>query len=195
MEVLMTATHRQPRGRSLRGLLWIVLGALAASFSTIPAAEARPRPQTTSFSANKTFGVGIMLGAPTALAGKYYLGADTAVDFGLGVIQGFGRDALHLHGDFLWHPAVLLTAEPFVLPIYIGVGARIADFDDDIDDQGNNDEGGLTVGARVPLGIMMDFNNVPLDVFLEFAPVFDLIGYDAPDFDINIALGVRYYFF
>lgn len=192
----MTATHRQRRGRSLRGLIWVLLGALAASFSAIPAAEAqgRARPQTTSFSANKTFGLGLMLGAPTALAGKYYLGADTAVDFGLGVIQGFGRrDALHLHGDFLWHPAVLATTEPFVLPIYFGIGARIADFDDDIDNDGD-DDGDLTVGARVPIGIMLDFNNVPLDVFLEFAPVFDVIGYDAPDFDINVAVGVRYYF-
>lgn len=189
----MTATHRQRRGRSLRGLIWVVLGALAASFPATAAAQARPRPQTSSFSANKTFGLGIMLGSPTALAGKYYLGADTALDFGLGVIQGFGRDALHLHGDWLWHPAVLATTEPFVLPIYIGIGARIADFDDDVDGDGD-DDGDLTVGARVPIGIMLDFNNVPIDVFLEFAPVFDVIGYDAPDFDINVALGVRYYF-
>lgn len=195
MEVLMTATHRQARGRSLRGLISIVLGALVASFSALPTAEAqgRPRPQTTSFSTNKTFGVGIMLGSPTALAGKYYLGPDTAVDFGLGVIQGFGRDALHLHGDFLWHPATLLTAEPFILPVYIGIGARLADFDDDIDDDGD-DDGDITLGARVPLGIMMDFNDVPLDIFLEIAPVFDVIGYRAPEFDINVALGVRYYF-
>jgi hypothetical protein len=194
MEELMPVTHRErQRGRVARGSLWIFLAALGAALAVVcmaaPAAEARPRPQASSFSANKTFGLGIMIGAPTAISGKYYLGADTAVDFGVGVIRGFRRDGLHLHADFLWHPATLVTAEPFVMPFYLGIGGRIADFEDDIDDDGD-----INLGVRAPVGLMLDFNNVPLDVFFELALVIDFIGYDGVDADFNGALGVRYYF-
>jgi hypothetical protein len=193
MEELMPVTHRErQQGRAARGSLWVFLAALAAALAVVcmaAPAEARPRPQSSSFSANKTFGLGIMVGAPTAISGKYYLGADTAVDFGVGVIRGFRRDGLHLHADFLWHPATLVTAEPFVMPFYLGIGGRIADFEDDLDDDGD-----FNLGVRAPIGLMLDFNNVPLDVFFELALVIDFIGYDGVDADFNGALGVRYYF-
>ena len=72
-----------------------------------PSAEARPRPagksKMSSFEANKTFGLGVMLGAPTGLSGKYFLSADTALDFGLGTIYGYrDRRGFHIHGDFLY---------------------------------------------------------------------------------------------
>jgi hypothetical protein len=188
MEQLMPVMHREHR-RAARGSIRILVAALAGLCLAAPVAEARPRPQASSFSANKTFGLGIMIGAPTAFSGKYYVGSDTAMDFGVGVIRGFGRDGLHLHADFLWHPATLVTADPFVLPFYLGIGARVADFEDYDDDDGD-----LNLGVRAPLGLMLDFNNVPLDVFFELALVIDFIGYEGVDADFNGALGVRYYF-
>lgn len=186
----MPVNHHQHR-RAARCSIWLALAALAGLCLAASPAEARPRPQASSFSANKTFGLGIMVGAPTAISGKYYLSADTAIDFGLGVIRGFGRrNGLHLHADFLWHPATLVSAEPFVMPFYLGLGGRIADFDrrnDEFDDE-------LNLGVRAPLGLMLDFNNVPLDIFFELALVIDFIGYDGVDADFNGALGVRYYF-
>lgn len=184
----MPVTNREHR-RAARGSIYVFLAALAGLSMAAPSAEARPRPQASSFSANKTFGLGIMIGAPTAISGKYYLGEDTAVDFGVGVIRGFRRDGLHLHADFLWHPATLVTAEPFVMPFYLGIGGRIADFEDDLDDDGD-----FNLGVRAPIGLLLDFNEVPLDVFFELALVIDFIGYDGLDADFNGALGVRYYF-
>ena len=171
-------------------MLAFALGMLVMGPSA--AAQGRSRPHASSFSANKTFGLGIMLGAPTGLSGKYYLSAATAIDFGFGVIEGFGRDGIHAHADFLWHPAVLATTPPFVLPIYFGVGGRLFSFDRGNPNDNNDDD--FALGVRVPGGIMMDFNNVPLDIFFELVFVLDFISSGNADADINGAIGVRYYF-
>jgi len=163
-------------------------------------ADARPRPagqRQSNFQANKTFGLGIMLGAPTGLSGKYFLGPDTALDFGIGVIGGYGRrDGLHLHMDFLWHPISLVSTEPFELPLYFGIGGRIWDYDYHYRDIDYNE--GTAVGVRVPLGIAFDFNNVPIDIFAEIALVLDFLvdDYYGDDFDVDLngAIGIRYYF-
>lgn len=176
----------------------IITAACAATLvlTTLATAEARPRPagRTSDFTANKTFGLGIMLGSPTGLSGKYYLSSDTALDFGLGV-YGYGRHRrggdLHLHADFLWHPVVLAKADPFHLPLYFGIGGRFWDHGRYNDD--------LHLGVRAPIGIALDFNNIPLDIFFELALILDFVTHDFDDHggingDIAGAIGVRYYF-
>ena len=166
---------------------------LAAGLAASGSAEARPRPRSRSnFEANKTFGLGLMLGAPTGLSGKYYLGSDRALDFGIGVLGGYGRrDGLHLHMDYLWHPVSLVSDPAFELPIYFGLGARIFDFNDD-----DYDDDGFAFGLRAPLGIAFDFTNTPIDIFFEVALVIDFYsGYrDNVGADLNGAIGLRYYF-
>ena len=164
------------------------LAAVTLICVSLQPAEARPRPRSSKFSANKEFGLGIMIGAPTGLAGKYYLSADTALDFGVGYIDRWGaRHGFHLHADFLWHPAVLINARPFVVPFYFGVGGRLFDYDADNDDD-------LAAGLRVPFGIMFDFNNVPLDIFFELVFVFDVLERGGGRDYLNGAIGFRYYF-
>jgi hypothetical protein len=176
--------------------------ALAAALGTIaafiPEADARPRPVGSQrrFSANKTFGIGLMLGAPTGLSGKYFLTPDTAIDFGVGIIRYRPYDRgrrgnVHLHVDYLLHPISLASTEPFELPLYFGLGARALDFDDD--DLGDD---GFAIGIRAPIGVAFDFNNIPLDAFIEFALVLDFfVSYrDTLGFDFNGAAGARYYF-
>ena len=173
---------------------------LALAFAAAGDADARPRPagraRQSNFQANKTFGLGIMLGAPTGLSGKYYLGPDTALDFGVGVIGRYRhRDGFHLHMDYLWHPLSLVSAEPFELPLYFGIGGRLFSFDYD-DDRDTYDDV-TALGVRVPIGIAFDFNNVPLDIFIELALVVDFFVNDYRDdfgADLNGAVGVRYYF-
>ena len=177
-------------------LVLAIVAALTMLVSQIGTTEARPRPKrnSKSFEANKEFGLGIMLGVPSGLAGKYYLSQDTALDFGLGFYGNYGRDrydnAFNLHIDHLWHPVVLASPEAFWMPLYFGVGARL------LDHRGNRDfVDDLHLGVRAPLGIMIDFNNIPLDIFMELALVVDLLtdgdhGYS----DVNLSLGVRYYF-
>jgi hypothetical protein len=158
-----------------------------------PSAAARPRPRHKSFSANKNFGLGLMIGAPTGLAGKYYLSDDTALDFGVGAYYRYRYDsALHIHVDYLWHPAVLATADPFILPIYFGIGGRVLEHGRN----GNKYDEHLHLGVRAPVGLLMDFNRVPLDIFFELALVFDIVV-DSADHgyvDLNGAVGARFYF-
>ena len=132
-----------------------------------------------------------MFGVPSGLSGKYYVGSDTAIDFGFGTYYRHRYDsAVNLHADFLWHPLVLAQTEPFWLPLYFGLGARFLDHGNDRDR--NHD---THVGLRVPLGIAFDFNNVPLDIFLEVAFVLDFIREDGHGYsDFNTAFGLRYYF-
>jgi hypothetical protein len=154
-------------------------------------AEARPRPRAgRAFEANKTFGLGLMLGAPSGLSGKYFLSGSNALDFGVGAIGYYrGRDGLHLHMDYLWHPVSLTSTPDFELPLYLGIGGRFFDFDD------ANDQA-YAFGVRAPLGIAFDFTNVPLDVFVELALVVDFFsGYrDNVGAELDGAIGIRYYF-
>ncbi|HVV86989.1 MAG TPA: hypothetical protein VHE35_28315 [Kofleriaceae bacterium] len=172
-----------------------VLCALAAvaSVATVTTASigdaaARPRPHgARKFEANKTFGLGLMVGAPSGLSGKYFYDPTKAIDFGIGVYRYYRhRDGIHLHVDHLWHPVSLAHTDAFELPLYFGIGARVLDFDG----------GGDAIGVRAPIGVAFDFNNVPLDAFFELALVLDF-GVDTDDNvdgDLSAAIGARYWF-
>ena len=153
------------------------------------------------FQANKTFGLGLELGEPTGLNGKYFLSGSTALDFGVGWIYRhyYYGDGLHLYGDVLWHPTSLVSTAAFELPLYIGVGLRYWDFD--YCDRGVCGYGGSTLGIRVPVGISFDFNNVPLDIFLQLVPVLDFVSGDYYDryrerhhLGIDLSAGIRFWF-
>ena len=174
-------------------LCLIVAGLVAA---TAAPASARPRPagRQSSFTANKTFGLGIMLGAPTGLSGKYFLDRSHALDFGIGGMRYYrNRDGLHAHLDYLWHPFSLVSADAFELPLYFGIGGRLFDFNDKNDNFANDT---IALGLRAPIGIAFDFNNVLLDIFFELALVADFyVDYsDRLGFDVNGAVGIRYWF-
>jgi hypothetical protein len=166
---------------------------ITASLLSAATVQSRPRPagRQREFVANKTFGAGIMLGAPTGLTGKYFFNSREAIDFGFGGVRYYrNRSGFHVHADYLWHPLSLGNPEPFEIPLYVGVGARLFNFDDRFEDSN------LALGLRVPVGIALDFNNVPLDIFLEFALVADFyVNYrDTVGFEVNGALGIRYWF-
>ncbi len=208
----MIATRPRSRPSASLALVTLVLGIAVAHAALAPAdAEARPRPagksRKSNFEANKTFGLGIMLGAPTGLSGKYYLSASTAIDFGVGTIYGYrDRHGLHLHADHLWHPVSLVSAPALELPLYVGIGARYLNGDRCYQYAGNGRcdvryDDYAALGVRAPIGLALDFNNVPIDIFFELALVLDLVVdrdefYDDNTFyiDLNGAIGFRYYF-
>jgi len=134
-------------------------------------------------------GVGLIVGEPTGVSGKYYLGNDTAIDAALGA--AFLGRGVQVHSDFLWHPWVLDTKESFALPVYIGVGMRILNHD-----ANGEDDDHVRIGVRVPVGIVFDFTKIPLDVFAEVAGVGDLhtAGDSTFGLDFNGGAGARYYF-
>jgi hypothetical protein len=159
------------------------------------------RGRRKGFEANKTFGLGLELGEPTGLTGKYFLSRSGALDFGIGAIYShyYYGDGVHLYADYLWHPISFVSAPAFELPFYIGAGLRFWEFD--YCDRGICDYGGSAIGIRVPFGIAFDFNKVPLDIFIQLVPVIDFVNGDYYDryrdrthFGIDLSAGIRYWF-
>jgi len=125
------------------------------------------------------FGLGLMVGEPTGLSGKYWLSPLSAIDGALG--WSFGKNNwVQLHGDYLIHNYGIVNVGKGKLPVYYGIGARM------IFSTANR------VGIRGVAGLDYLFQSDPLDIFLEIAPVLDL----APEieFDFNAGIGIRYYF-
>lgn len=149
----------------------------------------------------RTFGLGVQLLDPTAIIGKVFLDRTDALDFGLG-FWGYGRcyhndgstyycNSNHydysIHFDYLYEePIVEKTVR---LDWHAGAGGRIIfwGYND------NNSDHGVTLLARVPLGLDLTFRRPNwLEVYLELAPALVLIP--PLDFTIDIGLGVRAYF-
>ena len=162
----------------------------------------RPRQHRgRAFEANKTFGVGLELGEPSGLNGKVFVGKSSAIDFGLGYIYDsyYYGDGVHLYADYLWHPMTIASTPSFELPFYIGVGVRFWDFRYCVGKVCTFD--GSTFGVRIPLGIAFDFNNVPLDLFIQLVPVLDFVRgdyydrfHDRAHFGVDFSVGVRFWF-
>ncbi len=127
------------------------------------------------------FGLGIVLGEPTGIGGKFYLTKSNAID-GAMAWSLEGDNDLHLHGDYLYHNYDVFSVENGEVPIHFGVGGRIK-FRENQDNR---------VGIRFPLGLDYIFASAPFDVFFEIVPIMDL----APEteFDLNAALGGRFFF-
>ena len=163
-------------------------------------AEARPRPHGFGgkrFEANKTFGLGLELGEPFGLTGKYFYTGDKAFDFGIGdVYDYYNYRGLYLYVDHLWHPVSLASAEAFELPFYIGVGGSFWHWEDYRGVYVHGD----ALAVRVPVGISFDFNDVPLDIFVQLVPTIDLFFNTPANYDrtlflfIDGSIGIRYWF-
>jgi len=172
--------------------------AVLALAGTASAERARGR-----FVANKHFGVGLELGEPIGFNGKVFIAPDRAIDFGVGDLGVYhpyyvGGAGLHVYVDHLWHP-IVVHADAFELPLYIGVGLRFWSFDYSCDSQGVCLSGQL-FGVRVPIGISFDFNNAPLDIFIQAVPTFDYYrdytyqGGRTFYLDVDYSAGIRFWF-
>ena len=143
------------------------------------------------------FGLGLIVGEPTGVTGKLYLGDRFAVDFGVG--SAFIGGGIHIHGDVLWHPYLITGSHEaessFVMPLYVGVGGRILRHD-----RGRDNDDDFHVGVRGVVGVAFDFHRNPLDVFLEIAAVAERVSgggdikHEGFGLALNAGAGVRYYF-
>jgi hypothetical protein len=125
------------------------------------------------------FGAGIMVGEPTGISLKSWLSRTNAWD--AGIAWGFEKQgALHLHADYLWHNFDLIKIDKGRLPLYYGIGARFLFADD------------THFGIRGVIGLNYLFADIPLDLFLELVPIFDLVPGTGIGF--NGAFGIRYFF-
>jgi len=125
-------------------------------------------------------GLGISIGNPTGLNGKYWLNSSRAVDAGLAWSMGRSQD-FSLHSDYLLHKErAFYFNDIHPLDFYYGLGGRM-EFADEIE-----------LGVRVPLGIAHRFEAEAADVFAEVAPIIDLIGRNG--LELHLIFGGRYYF-
>ena len=127
----------------------------------------------------RSFGLGVILGEPTGLSGKAVLSERNAVD--AAIAWSFRRNGhLHLHADYLWlFPHVIRSSEQFTL--FAGLGGRIV-----------LGRGYGVLGARIAGGISWLPRRSLLEIFLEVAPILDLVP--ATELSANGGLGIRLYF-
>jgi hypothetical protein len=127
-------------------------------------------------------GLGIMAGQPTGVSLKVWTNSEKAFDLAAGWSLE-EHEWFYLHGDFLWH-SYELDAEEFdgTIPYYLGIGARLL----------LRDERDSKLGIRIPVGLDYVFGEQPFDVFVEFAPILDLVP--ETELDWSGAIGIRYYF-
>ena len=130
--------------------------------------------------ADKKLGVGIMVGEPTGLTLKSWTSTKNAID--VGAAWSLGRyDAFNIQADYLWHNYdVFQQVESGSLPFYYGIGGRVVLAEND-----------AVIGARVPVGINYLFEDSPVGLFFEVAPILNIAP--ATDFDVDGSLGVRFY--
>ena len=133
-----------------------------------------------SFSQDKGFGAGIILGEPTGISAKYWLNNVNAFDYALG--SSFASNGrIHLHIDYVWH-----TFDPFpsteTFVLYYGPGIRVK----------TREFGNSVLGIRGVMGLAWFVKTAPIDVFVEIVPVLNL----TPDVNmsLNAGLGARFYF-
>ena len=147
--------------------------------------------QTVTKSTGQEFDVGLVAGEPFGLSVHIPLGHD----HGLALALGDGADSnedTHFHADYLlYNHGVFNGNTDMRLPVYVGIGALIAE-ESHYERRGRTDEyeNRTVVGLRVPLGLLMSLRRVPFDFFVEVAPTLEI----APnsDFEVEAALGVRY---
>ena len=125
------------------------------------------------------FGAGIIIGELTGLSGKLWLTKETALDGAVAWSFG-GQDNFYLHSDYLFHRFNLIAQEQINLPVHFGLGGRVR--------LGKKDR----LGFRGVVGLSYYVQKLPMDIFIEVAPIFDLLP--STDFDLNAGIGVRYFF-
>lgn len=161
-------------------ILVLALTAAAAIAAAAPAARAAPTKAAPGVTPG-LFELGLYLGQPTGISAKYWFNAKNAVD---GVAAwsfgGAGGGSMVVAADYLFtFPGVKIETETF--PLYVGAGAIV-----------NLAMSDIAVGARIPLGALYLFRDVPLEISLEIVP--GLYLFPSTSFLAMGGFGVRYCF-
>lgn len=173
----------------------VTLSAFAA-FAAFAVPAAAADVSATVSPAGRDIGLGIELGAPTSLNAKFMVAPDKGIVLGIG--GGIWYDAsLSLHADYLWH-AVVGQFDNGSFSAYLGAGAWSS-----LGLGGPHPHYGyyqpffegpetIALGARLPLGLNLAFNELPVELFIEVVPslaLFPGIGAFGQG-----GLGARFYF-
>jgi len=133
-----------------------------------------------TYSQEKGFGLGVILGEPTGFSAKYWTAETTALDFGLGYSFTSDNSVFYLHTDYIFHHRELIqSTDNFI--VYYGPGARLKVREND-----------SRLGIRGVGGILWIPRNANIDLFMEVAPILDIIP--ATKFDFAGGIGIRFFF-
>jgi len=127
----------------------------------------------------KGFGLGVIVGEPTGISVKAWMGRGGAICAAAGWSLT-ETEYINFHGDYIFHNFSLINVEKGSLPVYYGVGIRI------------KTKGETKFGVRIPVGIDYLLDNAPLDIFFEIVPVLDLTP--ETKFRFSAGLGIRFFF-
>ena len=125
-------------------------------------------------------GVGIIAGEPSGFALKWWAEDGTAVDAVTG--WSLADSDFYAHADYLWHRVVEDLEIGGSVPLYYGIGARLL----------LREGGDSKIGVRIPIGLDFLIDNGRFDIFVEIAPVFNVMP--ETDFDLSGGVGARFYF-
>jgi hypothetical protein len=164
--------------RTLIVLMILVIAAAAATAAPSPA----PKRSANGIRPG-LFELGAYLGQPSGISAKYWINGRNAIDgvaaWGFG---GAGTGHMVIAADYLFNFLDVVKIEKETFPLYVGAGAVM----------GIDTGGGISLGARVPLGALYLFRDVPLEISLEIVPVLYL--FPATTFSGMGGIGIRYCF-
>lgn len=133
-----------------------------------------------NFAQQEGFGLGVVLGNPTGISAKMWSSENTALNFGLGYSFTSNNSLFDFYADYVFHNSEWIKAEENFI-VYYGPGARLHLHEDQ-----------SRLGVRGVIGILWLPRNTSFDLFVELAPILDIIP--ATKFDFNGGIGGRYYF-
>jgi hypothetical protein len=165
-------------------------------------AEAKGGPK------NRTFGLGLQLGAPTGITGKVYFGEIPALAFGVGVAWPFGGFGGWVDLDL--HFVKFNTKRPDVLTIrlYAGPGLQLGfagpyyyyTYGPTIGRPyalSGYVGGSFSLAVRGPIGMTIHWTKVAFDTYAELGPAVHVVfdpGVARVFVGFLFAVGARYYF-
>ncbi len=172
------------------GRILLALSATAVFFLGAPGPA-----QGSEVARTRKLGLGGMAGNPTAFTLKYHFTPHHALTGAMG-IGWWGGHNFEMHVDYGYH-FDLARPRPLDVRMYVGGGVkffyyfwRYYDYYDPRADPYRYGRAGL--GLRGPVGVSVNLNKVPLEIFGEIAPGVAFLPWIF--FFVDGSVGVRYYF-
>ena len=154
----------------------IIVFVLALIISTVAQAETNAVSQKTNAQGNLE--LGLRLSVSPGITGVYKLGGPQSIE---GILH-FNNNAAIITGLYRYNFGLISPDVPG-LSWYAGAGAH------------TKIHSGVTVGVDGLIGLQYDFDEVPLNISLDWKPAFDFLGPGAGDFHAtDVGISVRFKF-
>ncbi len=151
------------------------------------------------FNPNRThaneLGLGVILFEPSGLSVNYFIDRDTSIDAAIGWGVGTRYSRFYLHSTYLWHLPKQIDLKKFSFDVFYGLGGRLISWEDHYHPRRSyrhSDSTITDIGVRGAGGLGYTFADPGLEIFSEISLTMNIIRDTYADIDLG--LGVRYYF-